>query len=299
MIFFYSEISCIQNYIDMVAKLLWREPTRTIIRQLCRSHSTTSTSGTQMTSAGIIVVGDEILRGEVLDTNSHYLSRELHKMGVQMKKISVIGDKVESVSEEVKYFSGSFHYVLTTGGIGPTHDDITYEAVAKAFNEKLILNPVLRDICLKFYDTTNVDCPGMKLAYIPQSAQLNYNTEAQSSNMTYPNVSINNVYMFPGIPELLRKSFSNIKDTLFKSKESFYSKCIFLNTTEDRIVHILDILVKEFPEVQFGSYPKLFDERYKIKVTMESCKEECTRKAYEKLMELLPEDFIVNISDTS
>ncbi|KAG5873837.1 hypothetical protein JTB14_014376 [Gonioctena quinquepunctata] len=247
----------------------------------------------KMTTAGIIVIGDEILKGETRDTNSNYLAVELHKMGIRLKKISVIGDNIEEVSREVRYFSDSFDYVLTTGGIGPTHDDITYEAVAKAFDETVVLNAQLKEICFKFYNTSDVNYPGMKIAYIPKSAKLTFKEGIQTQKMTYPNVSINNIYILPGIPELMMKSFEIVRDVALKSKEKFHSKRVYLNAAENEILRVLNILVEEFPDVQFGSYPKLFHKLYKVKVTIESNKEESTRKAYEKLVTLLPKDIIV------
>ncbi|XP_018567110.1 FAD synthase-like isoform X2 [Anoplophora glabripennis] len=248
------------------------------------------------TTAGIIVIGDEILKGEVADTNSTFLAAEFHQLGVQLKKISVVGDIVNEVAEEVQHFSKSYDYVITSGGIGPTHDDITYEAVAVAFEEKLVLHPELKDICAKFYNTSNVNCPGMKLAYVPESARLNF-IGVKGQKMIYPNVSVNNVYMFPGIPELLIKSFNNLKEILFKSNKKFYSKMVYFNITEDKIAEVLQVLVEEYPEVQFGSYPKLLHSVYKVKVTIESCKEESTIQAYKKLLTLIPKRYIVDDGD--
>ncbi|KAJ8933337.1 hypothetical protein NQ314_014049 [Rhamnusium bicolor] len=246
-----------------------------------------SGDGCKITTAGIIVVGDEILKGDVPDTNSTYLAVELHKLGLKLKKISVIGDEVKEVSEEVKNFSNSYDYVLTSGGIGPTHDDITYEAVAMAFDEPLYLHPELREICLKFYNTTD----------IPKSAKLTFNAGIVGIKMTYPNVSVKNVYMFPGIPELLVKSFNILKDALFKSNNKFYSKCIYFNLTEDKIVEVLYVLVKEYPDVQFGSYPKFFHRLYKVKVTIESSNEESMKKAYNQLLTMMPKQYIVDAED--
>ncbi|KAJ8955226.1 hypothetical protein NQ318_000252 [Aromia moschata] len=251
----------------------------------------------KITTAGIIVIGDEILKGEVADTNSTFLAVELHLMGLKLEKISVIGDDVKAVCGEVRHFAGIYDYVLTSGGIGPTHDDITYEAVALAFNQPLVLDPLLKEICMKFYNTTDVKYPGMKLAYIPKTSKLTFSDGAAGLKMAYPNVSIKNVYMFPGIPELLVKSFSNLKGVLFKSDKKFYTKSIYFNITEDKIVAALEKLVKEYPNVQFGSYPKLLHRVYKVKVTIESCCEESTDEAYNKLMTLVPRQYIVNIDD--
>ncbi|XP_057667461.1 FAD synthase-like [Diorhabda carinulata] len=260
---------------------------------LFRSFSTNKRKDT----AGILVIGDEILKGQTEDTNSRYLTKEIYKMGVKVKKISVIGDVVSEVSEEVKFFSKSFDKVITTGGIGPTHDDITFEAVAKAFNEPLVLDPTLHKLCMKFYNTTNANIPGMKMAFIPQSAKLNFKSNISSQPLIYPNISIHNVYMFPGIPELLIKTFRSVKDGIFRNNEHYFTKCLYLNTSESDIVQILDTVVRQHPEVQFGSYPKLSNKQYQVKLTIESSSEQNTTLAYDKLVQLLPEGSIVNIND--
>ncbi|CAH1992494.1 unnamed protein product [Acanthoscelides obtectus] len=265
---------------------------KTIFRLLCTTRDAKSTT------AGIIVIGDEILKGQVVDTNSSYLALELHKLGLQLKKISVIGDNVKEICDEVRCYSDSYDYVLTTGGIGPTHDDVTYEGVALAFNAPLVLDPELRDICMNFYKTNDVNAPGMKLAKIPKSAKLTFKT-LEGVRMVYPNVSIKNVYIFPGIPQLLRKSFGSLKTVLFKSNRKFYTKAVYLTATEESISKLLGELAEDYPDVQFGSYPTLQDIKYKVKVTIESHDEKSTEQAHNKLKELMPEEYIVHMEDDS
>ncbi|KAF2879981.1 hypothetical protein ILUMI_26192 [Ignelater luminosus] len=209
----------------------------------------------KMKTAGIIVIGDEILKGEVIDTNSNYMTTRLHQLGVKVKKISVIGDIFEDICQDIKTFSQKYTYVITTGGIGPTHDDITFEAVAKAFDEPLILHPDLVKLCTQFYNTTDINSPGMKLARVPKSAKLTY---LKTAKLNYPNVRVRNVYMFPGIPQLFERSFDMLSSTLFQSPCKFYTKYVYFNVTEDKIAKALDSLVKEFPDVLIGSYPQLF-----------------------------------------
>ncbi|XP_030747805.1 FAD synthase-like isoform X2 [Sitophilus oryzae] len=116
-------------------------------------------------TAGVLVIGDEILKGEVPDTNSTLIAQELHNFGLKLKKITVVADDINDISEEVRYFSKKYDYVLTTGGIGPTHDDVTYEAVALAFDVPLVLHSDLEKICSKFFKTVDPMSPGMKQAY--------------------------------------------------------------------------------------------------------------------------------------
>ncbi|RZC40960.1 FAD synthase-like, partial [Asbolus verrucosus] len=206
-------------------------------------------------------------------------------------QISIIGDEVDEICKEVKTFSESYDYVITTGGIGPTHDDVTFEGVAKAFNVPLAINPHLRTICEHFYNTTDANHPGMKLARVPQCANLNFSDQGN-----YPNVQVENVYLFPGIPQLFVRSFDSLSAKLFKSDgSSFYTKCIYVNVTEDKIADQLSRLVAAFPDVQVGSYPKLYDKTYKVKITIESTNEESSQHAFNWLLEKLPKEVVVDV----
>ncbi|XP_050304262.1 FAD synthase-like [Anthonomus grandis grandis] len=251
----------------------------------------------QITTAGILVIGDEILKGETEDTNSRFLAKQLHKLGLTLQKISVIPDNLRAISQEVCEFSGKYNYVLTTGGIGPTHDDLTYEGVALAFDEPLYLHPELMNICRKFYGMQDPNSVGMKLAHVPKSSRLHYKT-INGNNLGYPNVSVKNVYMFPGVPELLKKTILEAGPLLFRSNSRFYTKHFYCNIPEHKIASELQQVVNEFPDVQFGCYPKMFHNLYKVKVTIESNNEEVTFKAYCRLLELLPHNCIVDIDDT-
>ena len=95
-------------------------------------------------TSGIIIIGNEVLSGKTLDTNSNYLCKTLYEIGVECKEISVVQDIEKNIIEKVNLFRKNFDYVFTTGGIGPTHDDITSKSIAKAFNDKLVLNKLAK-----------------------------------------------------------------------------------------------------------------------------------------------------------
>ncbi|XP_019877956.2 FAD synthase isoform X1 [Aethina tumida] len=242
-------------------------------------------------TTGIIVIGDEILKGEVIDTNSHFLAKGLHKLGLNLNKISVIGDNVEDVCKEVKKFSEHYDYVITSGGIGCTHDDITFEAVGKAFDSPLVVHPELQQICSKFFNTTDPKHPGMKLAKVPSDAKLNYSQSEMK--VKYPIISVHNVYIFPGIPQFLEHAFTAAGDQLFKSDNKFYTMYVFCNTTEDKLTQALNSVVKMYPKVQFGSYPSINNSIYKVKITVESNQANLTKEAHDKLILAIPQNFIV------
>ena len=150
-------------------------------------------------NAGLIVIGDEILKGQIQDTNSQFLTKQMYQKGIRIAKISVIPDDIDVIAAELKTFSNSYDYVLTSGGIGPTHDDVTFEAVAQAFDCKCEHHPKLVELCKAWFKKDQLSDPCFKLAFIPSKSELNFGIDKKSGKlMIYPIVSVQNVFIFPG-----------------------------------------------------------------------------------------------------
>ncbi|XP_014116339.1 PREDICTED: FAD synthase isoform X3 [Pseudopodoces humilis] len=241
-------------------------------------------------TAGIIIIGDEILKGYTQDTNSFFMCRRLRALGVSVARISVVPDDVEAIASEVAAFAARFTFVLTSGGIGPTHDDVTFEAVAKAFGESVILHPELVALVHKFFGKTEVQCPEMKLARVPESSCLNYGTDQHTGNtFKYPLVSVRNVYIFPGIPALMERALDGLAH-LFQSKQiHFHSRTIYVASDEMFITPVLDWADATFRgRVSLGSYPDWTSNYYRVKLTLDSESEQDLEEAYCFLMRELP-----------
>jgi len=256
---------------------------KTVVRPCSKNYSK---------SAGIIVIGDEILNGDVADTNSNYITKSLYNLGVQTQKISVISDNIDEISNEVVLFSKKYDIVITSGGIGPTHDDVTFEGVAKAFNEELIFHPTLVKICSEYFNTDDLTNPVMKLAKVPSSAKLTFANDKNDRRSKYPNVAVKNVYIFPGIPQLLQYAFDNLAPVMFSTGRQFYTENVYFNVTENKIAQFLDEVLKSYPDVRVGSYPVIQNTAYKVRIKIESNEEKLTAKAAEKLIELVPKEYI-------
>lgn len=135
-----------------------------------------------------------IVQGHTVDTNSAFLTRSLRKLGVSVQRITVIPDIQEVISREVALLSPQYTHVITSGGIGPTHDDITFESIAMAFQEELYPHPELSQLVKEFFGTVNKKSAAMKLAMVPRSAKLNYGTDPQTGKpLRYPLVSIQHI----------------------------------------------------------------------------------------------------------
>ncbi len=236
-------------------------------------------------TAGIIIIGNEILSGKVRDENSHFLASELRELGVDVRSISVIPDELEIIGDEAVRFSNKYDYVFTSGGVGPTHDDVTMAGIALGFGVPLVEHPDIKEILLsKCGDLLNEAV--MKMTKVPDGSYVEYNEK-----MRFPIVSFNNIYIFPGIPEYIRNKFAVIKEK-FRST-AFYLNRLYLNCHESVIAEILNKVVSENNEVAFGSYPVLGQSDYRVIITAESKSEDSLKQALFSLMETLPSDVIV------
>jgi molybdenum cofactor synthesis domain-containing protein len=157
-------------------------------------------------TAGIVVIGNEILSGKVTDTNSPFLARELRKLGVTLLCITTIPDDVDVIAATVKGFAERFEIVFTSGGVGPTHDDVTMEGVARAFGRKVVRHPEL-DKRLRQYLGANANQARMRMADVPDGAEL-----IHDERLGFPTVLCENVYILPGIPEILEQKFTSLQD---------------------------------------------------------------------------------------
>ncbi|NXS59292.1 FLAD1 synthase, partial [Brachypteracias leptosomus] len=246
-------------------------------------------------TAGIIVIGDEILKGHTQDTNSFFMCRRLRALGVRVARVSVVPDEVDAIASEVATFAARFTYVLTSGGIGPTHDDVTFEAVAKAFGERVTPHPELAALVHKFFGKTEARCPEMKLAHVPESSLLHYGTDGRTgSAFKYPLVSVRNVYIFPGIPALMERALDGLSH-LFRSEQTrFHSRAIYVAADEILIAPVLGQADATFRgRVSLGSYPDWASNYYRVKLTLDSESEQDLEEAHRFLVEKLPPGVVV------
>ncbi|HKX49498.1 MAG TPA: competence/damage-inducible protein A, partial [Candidatus Binatia bacterium] len=213
-------------------------------------------------TAGIIIIGNEVLSGKTQDTNSHFLCVELRRLGVEVQKISTIQDEIDLIGEEVAYFSKRFDFVFTTGGVGPTHDDVTIEGIARGFSVPVVRHPEIENRMRQRLGG-DVNEARLRMANVPEGAVL-LATEA----LFAPVINIENVYIFPGIPRILQERFDAIKER-FRGAP-YLLKNVFVRYGEGVIASALNELLAKFPHLLLGSYPVLDLPDYKVKVTLES-----------------------------
>jgi molybdenum cofactor synthesis domain-containing protein len=233
-----------------------------------------------MPTAGILVVGNEILSGKVVDTNSPYLCRELRALGVDVERIVTIPDVVDVIAEHVRTMSRAYDFLFTSGGIGPTHDDLTIEGVAAAFGRSLELSESIMDR-LRRATGREPNESQLKMAQIPSGASL-----LDAGDLWFPLVIVENVYILPGIPELLRKKFESARDR-FRGVP-FVLKRVYVTSMESEIAEVLHELLQEFPELMLGSYPRIQEESFRVMLTLESRDAGYVQRALDSLLARLP-----------
>jgi len=200
-------------------------------------------------TAGILIIGDEILSGRTQDTNANFIAKNLTSSGIKLEEIKVIQDKKNIIIESVKLFSKKYTYVFTTGGIGPTHDDITSESIAEAFNKKYGINKEAFNILEKYYPEGEFNKSRQRMTKMPTDAQLIYNPMTAA-----PGFILKNVYVLPGVPKIMEVMFIDVLKNLKKGKPK---KVTTINTTlyESKIAPYLKEIQSKYEECSIGSYP--------------------------------------------
>ncbi|KAM8735100.1 FAD synthase isoform 1-T3 [Acanthopagrus schlegelii] len=276
---------------------------RRLAAQLCEANMSTLHQGSNPSSAAngeaptaaILIIGDEILKGHTLDTNSAFLTRALRKLGVSVQRITVIPDVQEVIAKEVALLSPQYTHLITSGGIGPTHDDVTFESIAMAFQEELHPHPELSGLVEEFFGVADKNSAAMKLAMVPRSAKLNYGTDPQTGQpLRYPLVSVRNVFIFPGIPSLLERAFSGLEHLFAGSGTTFHSREVFVDADEAEIAPVLTKIQACWGrKVALGSYPDWLSNYHRVKLVLDSDSQEKVDKARAQLLDELPKGSVV------
>ena len=244
-------------------------------------------SGGESSTAAMVVIGNEILSGKVTDTNSAFLARQLRSVGVSLERIIVIPDNVDTIARLVREYAGWFTYIFTSGGVGPTHDDITIEGIAKAFGRRVVIDPELAAIIEKAVGSKPAESY-LKMAEVPEGADL---IETEPGH--FPTVVVENVYILPGIPEIFEAKVMGLLER-FRT-HPFHLRQILVSATETRIAEYLNATLAAYPELMLGSYPKLADPEYRVRLTLESKDEAYLENALTDLIARMPAEYIVKV----
>lgn len=238
-------------------------------------------------TAAIVVIGNEILTGKSEDKNASFLISELHALGVALRRVVIIPDEVDVIAAAVRECADGFDYVFTSGGVGPTHDDVTIEGVARAFGCDVVRHPEL-EAMLRGYFGDGIDAARLRMADTPEGSEL-----IRDEGLRWPVLATRNVYVLPGVPELFRKKFEAIRER-FRA-EPFHVQTVYTRQDEFDIAPRLDAVAANNPEVEIGSYPTFTRDDYRVKITIESKEQSAVDRARDQLLELLDAGSVVQV----
>jgi len=216
----------------------------------------------QEITAAYVGIGNELLSGSIQDANLYYLAQALRELGIKLMQCIIIPDEPDVIREAIEVCRRRFTYVFTSGGLGPTHDDVTVEGVAMAFGVPVVRHPFLEEKIRGFYGDTLLEA-SLKMAEIPEGASLHL-----PDKMSFPVLSIENVYLFPGVPELFRQKFEAIREH-FRTRP-YYTEEILSNRRESEIADLLVETLEQFPSIKIGSYPQWNEKDYRVRIVVES-----------------------------
>ncbi|MGH9839166.1 MAG: competence/damage-inducible protein A [Blastocatellia bacterium] len=236
-------------------------------------------------TAAILVIGDEILSGKTEDQNARLLISELRELGVALRRIVVIPDEVETVAATVRELAAAFDHVFTSGGVGPTHDDVTIAGIAKAFDGKIVRHPDL-EARLRSHFGERIDESKLRMADVPDGSEL-----IESADMRWPILACRNVYILPGVPELFSKKFLSIRERFRVAP--FYTRALFTLEDEFDFAGELAAVAEAHPLVAIGSYPNFSSSDHRVKLTLESKDSAALAAAVEALIAILDRDKFV------
>jgi molybdenum cofactor synthesis domain-containing protein len=240
-----------------------------------------------VTTAAALIIGDELLSGKVRDTNGPLLIDLLRGLGVRLQRLVYLGDTVAEIAAELRSCSGRFDAVVTSGGIGPTHDDRTIAAVAEAFTVRVVRNAELEAMIRGWWGGRFTEA-ALRMAEVPEGARL-----VRGRPGLLPVVVFRNVYLLPGVPRFFEAELDALRAEL--SGRRLQMSSLFLRCDESRIAPLLGQVDDEFPQVSIGSYPQLEAEDYRIWVTVEAEELDAVELALARLLAVLPADAVVRV----
>lgn len=238
-------------------------------------------------TAAVVVIGNEVLSGKVQDTNSPFLIGALTALGVRVTRVETLPDAFPVIGEALLRLSADVTHVFTTGGIGPTHDDITVPALAAAFGVPLRCDPTLATVVRSWFGDRTTETV-LRMALVPEGAELVFGPD-----LVYPVVKFRNIHVFPGTPGLLRQKFQAIAGR-FRAAP-FQVVRVYTREEEGDIADHLAAVQQSFPDVLIGSYPEYDSAEYAVLVTAESKDGLRLVSALERILASLRPDAVVRV----
>lgn len=241
-----------------------------------------------MRTAAALIIGNELLSGKIAEQNLLVLSRLLRSIGIQLRRVVMILDEIDVIRDEVAALSRDHDVLFTSGGVGPTHDDLTIEGVARAFGAGVVMSAEIERLLRGYYGAAITE-GHLLMARVPEGARL-----VSSEKVPWPTVVMRNVWVLPGVPEIFRMKMEQVRQEL-AGDAPFVSLAVYTQLDEGHIKDVLDRVVQAHPDVDIGSYPKWNEPSYKTKLTFDATVPERAAAARDAFAAGLPEGALVQI----
>tara|TARA_B100001115_G_scaffold80754_1_gene59424 strand:- start:203 stop:952 length:750 start_codon:yes stop_codon:yes gene_type:complete len=240
-------------------------------------------------NAAILIIGNEILSGRTQDTNTSTLATWLNSIGVKVNEVRVIPDVEKTIIDTLNFLRKENNYVFTTGGIGPTHDDITAQSVSKAFGRKYKINKEAFKILERYYQPGEFNEGRQRMVWMPENAELILNPTSGA-----PGFSVENVFCLPGVPSIMKSMLGGLKNRIVGG-EPILSLTISLRTVESEIANSLTKVQDKNKDVEIGSYPFFHAGKLGVSIVLrsenqskiDSCNSEILEFIKEKKIEIV------------
>jgi molybdenum cofactor synthesis domain-containing protein len=236
--------------------------------------------------AGAIIVGNEVLSAKVTEENGAHLIKRLRQRGIRLRMVTIVPDEIDAIVDAVERARRVAQWIVTSGGVGPTHDDVTVRAVALALGRPVVRLPrLVEEVTRHFGERTTPEA--LRLADAPEGAEL-----LEPRGTWYPILACDDVFMLPGVPSLFRTMLETVLERL--PSTPLHTRSVYLKLGESELAHGLDAVALAMPDVAIGSYPQ-FDRSidYRVKVTIEATRLPRVEEAARRLAAHWPPDAVV------
>jgi molybdenum cofactor synthesis domain-containing protein len=241
-------------------------------------------------TATLLVIGNEVLSAKVTDENGPFVARRLRALGVRLLAIHVIPDDEAGIAETLSRVRAASTWVFTTGGVGPTHDDLTLGAVARALGRPLVRHAAMAELLRgwhrRYHGGEELPAAALRMADLPAGTRL-------AGDPDHPTLVVENVVMLPGVPEFCRHQFDAFAGAL--AAPPFRLACVYVGVGEGPIAEAVDRVARAHPAVEIGSYPRFDGADHRVKLTVESKDAARVAEARDALVAALPAGAVLRV----
>jgi molybdenum cofactor synthesis domain-containing protein len=242
-------------------------------------------------TAAALIIGNEILTGKIQETNMRELATELFRLGISLERVVICRDEVDTIATDLDLLRRRHDLVFTTGGVGPTHDDVTHRAVAQCFGRRLVRSVELESLIRGALGERCTE-GHLLMADVPEGAQL-----ISSKEVRWPTVLIENVFVLPGLPKVFRLKLPGLRDLLRGSEAPFISRAVYTTCDEGELAQPMARVAELHADVSIGSYPVTDRVDYRVKLTIDGTDLVSIERAESALRAFIPNDKLVDFKE--